>query len=138
MSQRKIARLARVNVKIVAARLVWQANLSREKNQHFVKQYIAHYGPITTVQFDDLVTFEHTKYKPLSVPVAVVAGTRVPIAFGVASIPAFGHLAKKPVNATENGQTTVAQCVRVCSKSWSHCCHPMCTLKPMGTSTMRS
>ncbi len=95
MSQRKIARLARVNVKTVAARLVWQAQLSRKKNQHFVKQYIERYGPITTVQFDDLVTFEHTKYKPLSVPVAVVAGTRLPIAFGVASIPAFGHLAKK-------------------------------------------
>lgn len=93
MCQRDIALLANVNVKTVASRLIWQAKLSRHKNQSFVEQYIEQYGPIRTVQFDDLITFEHTKCKPLSVPVAVIAGTRVPIAFGVASIAAFGHLA---------------------------------------------
>ena len=93
MCQRDIARLCRVNVKTVASRLQWQAELSRQKNLDFVAQYSQRYGPIKRVQFDDLVTFEHTKCKPLTVPVAVVAGTRVPIAFGVASIPASGHLA---------------------------------------------
>jgi len=93
MCQRDIALLTGVNVKTVAARLVWQAGLSREKNACFVEKYIERYGPIKTVQFDDLVTFEHTKCKPLSVPVAVIAGTRVPLGFGVASIPASGHIA---------------------------------------------
>lgn len=93
MCQRDIAQLTGVNVKTVAARLIWQANLSRQKNADFLDQYIEQYGPIRKVQFDDLITFEHTKCKPLTVPVAVVAGTRVPIAFGVASIPANGHLA---------------------------------------------
>ena len=93
MCQRDIALLTNVNVKTVAARLVWQAKLSREKNKRFIDQYIKRYGPITTVQLDDLITFEHTKCKPLTVPVAVIAGTRVPLAFGIASIPASGHLA---------------------------------------------
>jgi hypothetical protein len=93
MCQRDIARLVNVDVKTVAARLVWQAKHSREENKRFVDQYIRRYGPITTVQFDDLITFEHTKCKPLTVPVAVIAGTRVPLAFGIASIPASGHLA---------------------------------------------
>ena len=93
MCQRDIASMTNVNVKTVAARLKWHAKHSREKNACFVTQYIERYGPIKCVQFDDLITFEHTKCKPLTVPVAIVAGTRVPIAFGVASIPANGHIA---------------------------------------------
>jgi len=95
MCQRDIALLTQVNVKTVASRLIWQATLSREKHSRFIDQYIERYGPIKRVQFDDLVTFEHTKCKPLTVPVAVIADTRVPIAFGVAPIPASGHLAAK-------------------------------------------
>lgn len=93
MCQRDLAQMTGVNVKTIAARLIWQAKLSREKNTLFVEQYIERYGPIKRVQFDDLITFEHTKCKPLTVPMAVIAGTRVPLGFGVASIPANGHLA---------------------------------------------
>ena len=94
MCQRDIAELVGVNVKTVAARLIWQAKLSRAKNKRFIHDYIAQRGPITCVQFDDLVTSEHTKCKPLTVPAAIIDGTRVPLVFDVASIPAFGHLAK--------------------------------------------
>ena len=93
MCPRDIAELVGVNVKTVFARLRWQAVLSREKNKRFLREYVDQNGPIKTVQFDDLLSFEHTKCKPLSVPVAVIDGVRVPIAFRVASIPAFGHLA---------------------------------------------
>jgi transposase-like protein len=93
MCPRDIAELVGVNVKTVMARMLWQAALSREKNKRFLREYVDQYGPIKTVQFDDLLTFEHTKCKPLSVPVAVIDGVRVPIGFRVASIPAFGHLA---------------------------------------------
>jgi len=40
MYQSVIALLAGVNVKTVAERLVWQAELSREKNACFVEKYI--------------------------------------------------------------------------------------------------
>jgi len=66
----------------------------KQKNRQYVDEYVRQSGPIKTVQFDDLITFEHTKCKPLSVPVAVVDGQRIPLCFGVASIPAFGHLAQ--------------------------------------------
>ena len=93
MCPRDIAELVGVNVKTVFARLRWQAVLSREKNRRFLREYIDQYGPIKTVQFDDLLTFEHTKCKPLSIPVAVIDGVRVPIGFRVASMRAFAHLA---------------------------------------------
>lgn len=89
-----MAELVDVNIKTVAARLVWQASVSREKNKHYVKEMVKQSGPIQCVQFDDLITFEHTKCKPLSVPVAVIDDKRIPLCFGVAAIPAFGHLAK--------------------------------------------
>lgn len=45
------------------------------------------------LQFDDLETIEHTKYKPVSIPV-VVTKKREILGFEVARIPAKGHLAK--------------------------------------------
>lgn len=89
-----IAEVVDVNIKTIASRLIWQAALSREKNKHYLEAYKQECPPITCVQFDDLVTFEHTKCKPLTVPCAVVDGTRVPLGFACASIPAFGHLAE--------------------------------------------
>lgn len=93
MCQRDIAELVGVNVKTIASRLVWQAALSREKNKRYLAAFIDQHGPIKCVQFDDLVTIEHTKCKPLTVPVAIVDGKRVPLGFAVAAIPANGHLA---------------------------------------------
>jgi len=94
MCPRDMAELVGVNIKTVAARLIWQATLSRQKNKQYLKVFVAENGPIEAVQFDDLITFEHTKCKPLTVPIAVIEGARVPLGFSVASIPAFGHLAK--------------------------------------------
>ncbi len=93
MCPRDIAEMVGVDIKTIASRLIWQASLSREKNRHYLRAYVQHNGPIQCVQFDDLITFEHTKCKPLSVPVAVIDGKRIPLIFGVAAIPAFGHLA---------------------------------------------
>lgn len=93
MCQRDIAELLSVNIKTVAARLVWLGKLSRAKNKRYVNAFIRQHGPIKCVQFDDLVTFEHTNCKPLTVPVAIIDGKRVPLGFGVGSIPAFGRLA---------------------------------------------
>ena len=93
MCPRDIAELVGVNVKTIAARLIWQAKLSREKNRLFLKAYIEEHGPIRVVQFDDLVTYEHTKCKPLSVPMVVIDGVRIPIGFRVGAIPASGPLA---------------------------------------------
>ena len=91
--QKDIAEAVGVHVNTVAARLRWQGEQSRLKNQRWLKAYLKACGPIAVVQFDDLVTFEHTKCKPLTVPMAVIEGRRVPLGFAVASIPANGPLA---------------------------------------------
>ena len=51
-------------------------------------------NPVEHMQFDDLITIEHTKLKPLSVSAAVDAKNRLILGAEVSQIPAFGHLAK--------------------------------------------
>lgn len=94
MCPRDIANLVDVNIKTIASRLEWQAQLSRIKNRLYREAYEEERGPIQRAQFDDLVTLEHTKCKPLSVSIAVAEGTRVPLGFRVSRIPAFGPLAE--------------------------------------------
>ena len=53
-----------------------------------------HYQKATRVQFDELETFEHTKLKPLSVPLAVTHPERRILAFEVARMPAKGKLSQ--------------------------------------------
>jgi hypothetical protein len=49
--------------------------------------------PARFVEFDDLETFEHSKYKPLSITLAVESGTRRILGLEVSTMPAKGHLA---------------------------------------------
>jgi hypothetical protein len=52
-------------------------------------------NPSLFVQFDDMETSEHSKLKPLSIPLAVDSDGRKILAFDVAVMPAKGHLARK-------------------------------------------
>lgn len=56
------------------------------------------------MQFDDLITAEHTKLKPLSVSLAVDKDTRKILAVEVCQIPSFGHLAEKARKKYRNRQ----------------------------------
>lgn len=49
----------------------------------------------STVEFDDMETFEHSKCKPLSITLAVEQGTRRVLGFQVSRMPAKGLLTKK-------------------------------------------
>ena len=48
----------------------------------------------STVVFDEMETFEHTKCKPLSIPLAVEGHSRRILGFDVATMPSKGKLAK--------------------------------------------
>jgi hypothetical protein len=72
MCSRDIAEMMGVSIKTIAARLIWLAERAREKNQRKLQAFIEANGSIKTVQFDDLLTFEHTNCKPLTVPMAVI------------------------------------------------------------------
>ncbi|MBX3022144.1 MAG: IS1 family transposase [Bdellovibrionales bacterium] len=92
VSQRRIARLLRVNRTTIARRLIFLGELCREKL--FMDNADE---PITELQFDDLETIEHSKCKPVSVTLAVEGKTRRLVGFRVASMPAKGLLSKKAI-----------------------------------------
>lgn len=50
--------------------------------------------PFGEITFDEMETFEHTKYKPLSIPIAVSAHRQI-LSYDVARMPAKGPLAAK-------------------------------------------
>jgi hypothetical protein len=89
MSLRRIALLLNIHRKTVARKLAFLAQVSRERQEHFLKSL----PKVQHLQFDDLITMEHTKCKPLAVSLAVEHKTRILLAFEVSRIPASGHLA---------------------------------------------
>ncbi len=87
---REAARILGINRKTIARKkrylaLVCGERLARENAQ---------LPPATQVEFDDLETFEHTKCKPVSIPLMVEYKTRRILAFEVAQMPAKGLLAQ--------------------------------------------
>ena len=92
-TQKDIARYLNINVKTVARRFDYWALKSKIKNTEMRNTYIK--KPIKNIQFDDLITKEKTKMKPLSITVVVDSDTRMILQANVSQIPAFGHLAKK-------------------------------------------
>ena len=109
-SLQRIAKIAKVNRKTVTQKLIYLAELSNEahlkylksrgdeeKNKRLLSEGIIKHGVgnVRTIQFDDLITLEDTKMKPLTVTVAIEKQTRTVLSIKVAQIPSFGHLAKR-------------------------------------------
>ena len=90
VSLRESARILNINRKTIHRRLIFMgrhAEMDLSKvNKTFPKA--------TSVTYDDLETFEHTKCKPVSVGLMVEEGTRRILGFNVAKMPAKGLLAK--------------------------------------------
>ncbi len=91
VSQRRIAVLLRITRVTVARKLAFLAKIASLRQE----QALATGPKAKEVQFDDLITLEHTKCKPLAISLAVEAGTRRILGFEVSSIPASGLLAAK-------------------------------------------
>jgi hypothetical protein len=92
VSLRRAARLLRVHRKTIARKLSYLALCATRENDQFLE---ANTGKFSAIQFDELETSEHTKLKPLSVPLVVCAETRKILAFDVAVMPAKGLLVEK-------------------------------------------
>lgn len=84
------ARILRVNPKTVAKKLLFLGGICEA---HLAK-YRPQYQSISSIQFDELMTIEHTKCKPLSVAMVVAKKERKILGFQVAQMPATGHLSK--------------------------------------------
>lgn len=88
---RGIARILKIDKDTVARRLVLLAEEARHREA--LRRVSA---PLASnVQFDDLISFEHSKMKPLSVTVITDADRWRIIGVTVAQIPASGHIAAK-------------------------------------------
>jgi transposase-like protein len=89
VSQRRIATLLNIHRITVARKLAFLACVSQERQDQALSE-----GPkAKRVQFDDLITLEHTKCKPLAISLAVEKKTRRILGFEVSRIPASGPLA---------------------------------------------
>lgn len=90
-AQRRIALKHGCDRKTVARKVKFLAKQAREKIQSLLSK-----APLyTNLQWDELLTFEHTRLKPLSVAVMVCKETRQILAYGVAQIPASGLIAQR-------------------------------------------
>lgn len=90
-AQRRIAIKHGCDRKTVARKIVFLAQQARKKTA----AWLAERAPFEHVQWDELLSFEHTRLKPLSVAVMSAVGDRCILAYGVASIPASGLIAKR-------------------------------------------
>ena len=93
MSLRRIAKVLRLNYKTVHRKMIFLGHKAKVFNQNYLSEQ--YQTKVTHLQFDDLITKEHTKLKPLSISIAVDVNTRRILGMQVSRIPAFGLLAKK-------------------------------------------
>ena len=90
-AQRRIAIKHGCDRKTVARKIAFLAQQARKKTA----AWLAERGPFEHVQWDELLSFEHTRMKPLSVAVMSAVGDRCILAYGVAAIPASGLIAQR-------------------------------------------
>lgn len=90
VSLRRAARNLNLSRTTVARKLIFLGAQCRAKTE----KLLARQGTASIVEFDDLETAEHSKYKPISVTLAVEHRTRRILGFAVARMPAKGLLAK--------------------------------------------
>ena len=92
-AQRRIALKHGCDRKTVARKVVFLAEQARLK----YKKWLSEQPAYELVQWDELITFEHSRLKPLSIAVMACSQTRCILAYGVAQIPAAGKIAVRAV-----------------------------------------
>lgn len=93
VSQRRMARLLKLNHKTVERKIVFLGGCAEKDNLAFLKELGASEKKIKELQFDEMETFERSKCLPLSIPLAVLPGSRKILGFKIAEMPAKGPLA---------------------------------------------
>jgi len=93
MSMRRAAIVIATNRKTVDRRLGYFDHVARASHGRL----LARIEQQNCVQFDDMETSEHTKLKPLAIPLVVAHPSRVILSYDVAEMPAKGHLASLSV-----------------------------------------
>ena len=92
VSQRRAALILGVHRETIRRRVLYWGEKARLKNKRFMHKLAR--TPVEVMQFDDLITKENSKLKPLSISISVDAHRRFILGAEVSQIEAFGHLAK--------------------------------------------
>lgn len=90
ISQRSIAEEFSMHRDSIARRIERFGTCAR----HNLEVYRDSRDPVQNFQIDEMISFEHTKCKPVTIPIAIESGTRKILSLSVGTIAAFGHLAK--------------------------------------------
>lgn len=90
VSLRRSAILLGINKNTAQKKLNYLGKKYKAKNKTLMRSFQKQKR--VNIQFDDLVTKENSKLKPLSISIAVDEDTRMILSAQVSQIPAFGHL----------------------------------------------
>ena len=94
VSQRRIARLLRLNRKTVVKKFLFLAQQAQMRHQAYLNSLAQKSQKIDAIHFDEMESYEHSKCLPLSIPLVVETGTRKILSFRVCRMPANGLLAR--------------------------------------------
>lgn len=94
VTQRRMARLLRVNRKTIARKLIFLEGQAQLEHERYLQERLAQGKRVEHLQFDEMESFERSKCLPLSIPLVVEAGSRKILGFRVAVMPAKGPLAE--------------------------------------------
>ena len=122
VSQRRAALLLGVHRVTIARKFKYLAEISRIKNQKL--QLISQ-----SIQFDDLVTKESSKLKPLSISVAVDVKTRCILSAQVSTLRAFGHLAREGKRKYPDRKNNHKKGLRLMFDEIAPLVHPQATIR---------
>lgn len=92
VSMRRCAFLLKIDRRTVDRKLIYLAKKSRINHATFL---LGLNSKVESFEFDDLITSEHTKMKPLTVSLAVDTDRRFILGAKVGRIPAFGLIAER-------------------------------------------
>lgn len=94
VSQRRIARLLRINPKTVVRKFLFLAEQAKKAHQQDLQAHRLRLGEkLAELQMDEMESFERSKCLPLSIPLVVETKTRKILGYRVCSMPAKGPLA---------------------------------------------
>jgi len=94
VSHRRAALLLGVSRRTVDRKLRFLGRQARLELKRLLKETTHARGPFREIQLDEMESFEHTKCKPVSIPLAVDAKTRLILGVDACSMPAHGPLAE--------------------------------------------
>jgi hypothetical protein len=93
VSQRRAALLLGINIKTVVRKYTLFAHFAERRRLKDNRNRLKNLGRVEAIQFDEMESFERSKCLPLSIPLAVIPGSRKVLGFRVVSMPAKGTLA---------------------------------------------